>query len=433
MKKNVTKLIIPCFAAIMSLAGCGENPTPDPTVHTHTYNTTTWKTNSEKHWHGNTCSSVCGQNLAIDVATHADGDNDGLCDVCKYQMVMPHIHTYSTDWTCNETQHWHANDCEAVCGQKLAMNLADHVDGDGDGLCDVCRYKIGQPTPTPTPIEEYYKNYDLELEGPELEQELQKLCFDTHSVYWKYSQYYSAAQFTADHISSEAAPSTVKTTKLNEFFYTGAKKSGVGTREHVWPCANSANLWTHDGTNTDPHYVDGTNYRGGGSDLYHIRPSTSSVNTARGNSKFCDFDDPEFDGIRDGVAEVGESGGLYKLKIQGYTVTKTGGYEFANKAEVDDAYKGDVARILVYVWIHYAYRGNYYDHEDMIGALDLCNVLAYNSDYDRTIEKLCEWNKMDPPSETEKLRNNTVQGLQGNRNPFVDYPELMNRVFCWEE
>ena len=44
-------------------------------------------------------------------------------------------------------------------------------------------------------------------------------------------------------------------------------------------------------------------------------------------------------------------------------------------------------------------------------------------------EVLKEWNELDPPSAVEKLRNNTVQKVQGNRNPFVDYPEIANYIF----
>lgn len=292
----------------------------------------------------------------------------------------------------------------------------------------------------PDNVKKYYAKYDLTLRGPKLEKELQKLCFKTHTVFPKYSQYYTYTAFADDHISSEAAPSTVKydtdgkidyakskKSGKNEYFYTGKIASGVGTREHVWPCANSGGLWVHE-KDAGAHYVDGSKYAGAGSDLYHIRPSTGNVNTARGNSKFVDFDDPEFAAIRSGVAVVGDTG-TYKLKIQGYEETDSGVKQFAQKAEVADEFKGDVARILVYVWIHYSYRGEYYDHPDMIGSLDLCNVLGYGSDLDRVHEKLCDWNEMDPPSETEKLRNDTVQRMQGNRNPLVDHPELMEQLF----
>ncbi len=291
-------------------------------------------------------------------------------------------------------------------------------------------------------IASYYAKYDLEKEGGYLLEELQKLCFKTHTVYVKYKSYSTYASFATDHISSEAVPGTVKYKKdgtvdftnskksgKNEYFYTGKTASGVGTREHVWPCANSDQLWVHE-SSAGSHYVDGSTYKGGGSDLYHVRPSTPAVNTARGNSKFVDFDDDEFEQLRDTIVEYGDKG-PYKLKLQGGQSNKTPP-EFADKVEVDDHYKGDVARILVYVWVHYGNHGNFDfisdTKKDMIGDLDLCSVLGYGPNRERVFEKLCEWNNMDPPSSTEKLRNDTVQKLQGNRNPFVDHPELMEQL-----
>jgi len=54
---------------------------------------------------------------------------------------------------------------------------------------------------------------------------------------------------------------------------------------------------------------------------------------------------------------------------------------------------------------------------------------------------LIEWNKLDPVDEQEIQRNDKIEGwifnedgsktfskLQGNRNPFVDCPELLDRI-----
>lgn len=300
-----------------------------------------------------------------------------------------------------------------------------------------CLTGCGSDDPNdPKNVDKYYADYDLTLEGAELRIELQRLCFETHTVYVKYSAYGSHASFTRDHISCDAAPSTV-TDSLedcmkngkNEYFYTGKIAKGYGTREHVWPCANSSELWAHGKGKGGQHDVDATGYYGGGSDLYHVRPSTSSVNTARGNSKFVDFSDPEFKGYTN-IMSYGD-GGKYKIKLYGYELSGSTP-QYADKAEVADEYKGDVARILVYLWVHYGSCGDQdyipSQHAHTVGNLDLCNVLGYGSDKSRVYDKLCEWNKIDPPSETEKLRNKTVQKMQGNRNPFVDHPELMESL-----
>ena len=292
----------------------------------------------------------------------------------------------------------------------------------------------------PVIIDKYYNDYDLEKTGGRLIQELQKMCFDKHTKWITYGQVNSYYSKTSSHNSAEGIADG---SSVNQWFYTGKEASGVGTREHVWPCANSGALWVHDNPgsgNFSPHYVDNSYYTGGGSDLYHVRTANSAVNTARGNSKFCDFDDPEYASYGSGIVEVGENKGKWNLKLYGAAQTATGAYQYADRCEPDDNMKGDVARIILYVWTHYSERGitpegsvttkagNTFTYADMVGSLSLTQIMGYDNE-DRCKEKLIEWNNLDKPSNVEKLRNDTVQKIQGNRNPFVDYPELVERMF----
>lgn len=57
-----------------------------------------------------------------------------------------HVHTFSSDWSSNETQHWH----DATCGHDVKDALGNHVDTDGNFVCDVCDYELPVP---PTPVE----------------------------------------------------------------------------------------------------------------------------------------------------------------------------------------------------------------------------------------------------------------------------------------
>ncbi|GJN21011.1 hypothetical protein PR202_gb08456 [Eleusine coracana subsp. coracana] len=46
------------------------------------------------------------------------------------------------------------------------------------------------------------------------------------------------------------------------------------------------------------------------------------------------------------------------------------------------------------------------------------------------LSALLRWNELDPPSRSEKLRNDRVCSLyQHNRNPFVDHPEYANLIW----
>ena len=147
-------------------------------------------------------------------------------------------------------------------------------------------------------------------------------------------------------------------------FYTGEsiKKSdnmNIWNREHVWPQSKG---WFQTS--------------GAGADMHHLRPCDPSVNSSRGNKRF-----------------------------------GTGSGDFvANKYGVD--YRGDVARILFYLFTRYNEADSY-----------SWTTVAQSR------ELLLEWHRLDPVSETEIIRNNYTATIQGNRNPFIDYPEFADLIW----
>ena len=125
--------------------------------HTHTYSTT-WSTDDTNHWHECTCGDK------KDLAAHVDANNDHNCDVCGKKM-SDHTggtatctekatcsicgqkygdlaaHNYKTEWSTDETNHWH--EC-SVCGDK--KDVAAHTDANKDHNCDVCGKKMSDHT-----------------------------------------------------------------------------------------------------------------------------------------------------------------------------------------------------------------------------------------------------------------------------------------------
>ncbi len=96
--------------------------------------------------------------------------------------------------------------------------------------------------------------------------------------------------------------------------------------------------------------------------------------------------------------------------------------------EPRDEIKGDVARIIFYMAVRY---------EGENGEVDL--EIFNNNDYDTSkssknpyygdLNVLLMWHLLDPVSEREVVRNEKVFGYQGNRNPFIDYPEFVEKIF----
>mgnify|MGYP003816292265 CR=1 FL=1 len=41
---------------------------------------------------------------------------------------------------------------------------------------------------------------------------------------------------------------------------------------------------------------------------------------------------------------------------------------------------------------------------------------------------LRDWHRQDPVDEAERRRNEGVEAFQGNRNPYVDLPDLLDRI-----
>jgi len=87
-----------------------------------------------------------------------------------------------------------------------------------------------------------------------------------------------------------------------------------------------------------------------------------------------------------------------------------------------DEYKGDFARIYFYVATCYPSAG--WKSSTSFAMISSGLTLA-----DWIVDMLLEWNEQDPPSTWEATRNNRVEDVQGNRNPFIDYPELANYIW----
>lgn len=166
------------------------------------------------------------------------------------------------------------------------------------------------------------------------------------------------------------------------------KEGDCYNREHSMPKS-----WFNDET---PMYTD----------LVHLVPTDGYVNGKRGNNPFGETNSPTYTS-EGGFSKLGPS------SIAGYSGTVF---------EPNDEYKGDFARIYFYMVTCY---------EDKVSTWesDMLDHNSYPAFTDWALGMLLHWAEEDPVSKKEIDRNNAVYSIQGNRNPYVDYPGLEQYVW----
>ncbi len=147
------------------------------------------------------------------------------------------------------------------------------------------------------------------------------------------------------------------------------------------------------------------------SDLHFIVPTDARVNQRRSNFPFGKVgNNPAFTSLNG--TKVGPA------NMPGYTNTVT---------EPIDEFKGDIARMLMYVAIRYENLLPYFQYTNVRNPMDSLSERAFKSWY---ISLLLQWHQQDPVSQKEIDRNNTIYTLQGNRNPFVDNPQYAQAIWA---
>lgn len=150
-------------------------------------------------------------------------------------------------------------------------------------------------------------------------------------------------------------------------------------------------------------------------DLHHLYPVDGNINTRRSNNPYGETNGEDWKSANN-FSKLGA------CTYPGYT-----GKVF----EPADEYKGDFARTYFYMVTCYenelpTWVSSYSSSTDVEEVLDGSTYPAFTT---WTKNMLMEWAKNDPVSEKETNRNNAVYAIQGNRNPFIDYPGLEEYVW----
>ncbi|MFO7671076.1 MAG: endonuclease [Bacteroidales bacterium] len=171
----------------------------------------------------------------------------------------------------------------------------------------------------------------------------------------------------------------------------------IWNREHLWPQS-----W---GTSSGP----------GNSDAHHVFPCNGWVNEKRSNLRF-DWTNPA---------------ALTRVLYSGVDLAPGTTYD-TDSFEPWDTDKGKVARAMFYM-------ATRYDGRDTgTPDLRLGNFPSQGSNTFGHLDALLTWNRMFAPNERERRRNHLIYSgalvasvtyKQGNRNPFIDYPELADAIY----
>lgn len=148
--------------------------------------------------------------------------------------------------------------------------------------------------------------------------------------------------------------------------------SGDWNREHIFP----KSLGTPSLGESGP-----------GADAHNLKPSDVQYNNLRGSRQYS-------------------------------TGTGNGGVAGANWYPGDE-WKGDVARIYMYMYVRYT-------TQCKPGNACVGNPVAIDLNM---VDILLEWNEQDPVNTYEQNRNDVIYNNQGNRNPFIDNPYLATLIW----
>ena len=240
-----------------------------------------------------------------------------------------------------------------------------------------------------TAQKEYYTSVDGIKGGATLKTALHELIKNHKVISYGSGESSTWGAFYTTDAAVENGQRRVLDMYSNEKRYFGSKGSSVSGMNIEHSVAKS--WW---GGNKNNAYCD----------IHHLNPSDQNANSRKSNYPLGELTSVSWE---NGVTFVG------KANIDGSSM---------NAYEPCDEYKGDFARVFMYMFTCY---------QDLTWEYTWMNYekSTYPTLKPWAVKLLLKWHKQDPVSEKEVNRNNAVYAVQGNRNPYVDYPQLADYVW----
>ncbi|WP_306350540.1 endonuclease [Flavobacterium sp. '19STA2R22 D10 B1'] len=240
-------------------------------------------------------------------------------------------------------------------------------------------------------IPSYYSSVDFSQTGDALKVQLTQLITATHTNVLPYTSNSTTDVWTALKQTDLDPNDPTKVLLIYGFDDTDAITSNDRTRSKDLSCHTSScnGLWVREHTYARSLGTPNLEFINAGSDAHHLRSIDSQMNNTRSNRPF-----------------TAGSGNAHTVGTQ---------YFYPG-----DEWKGDVARMMMYMYVRYPTQCL----PSAIGS----GSTSY-SNFGDMYNIFLEWNAEDPVSAYEMNRNNILQTLQGNRNPFIDNPHLATIIW----
>ena len=285
--------------------------------------------------------------------------------------------------------------------------------------------EIYEGTDPSTILNGYYKDLESWDNYLDLRQKLYNIIYkDFVAISYEEDPYiHGAANWTVNRMADQSLYNYDKVNLLysdNDEFKMKGESSTNWQREHCFPASLMTGLSTGEATK----------HIGTATDFHNLYASYSSGNSVHSNDCYGDVD-PEYGEIK----TVGNA--RYQEAYSSGNIKHTATFEPA------DFDKGRVARAVFYIglmygsdrWVHDVDNGG---HELSTGIDIVTRASGVSCSLGSSLrgvkchsnlEEILVWCQKFWPDRLELQHNNVVQSFQHNRNPFIDFPELVEYVY----
>lgn len=242
-------------------------------------------------------------------------------------------------------------------------------------------------------IPQYYLSVDFNQTGDNLKEQLTTLITNTHTTVLPYTSSSTTDVWDALKQTDLDPNNSNNVLLIYGWDDTDTVVNNDYSRDKTLSCHTSSctGLWVREHVYPRSLGTPNLGYEFAGSDVHHLRSIDSNRNNSRSNRKFEEGTDLEMS-----------------------YVTVAGNWYPGNE------WKGDVARMMMYMYVRYP--SQCLPTNVGVGSTSYSN-------FGDMPNVFLEWNAQDPVSEFELNRNNILQNLQGNRNPFIDNPYLATLIW----